>query len=188
MANEERLPDDPDDFAEVLERLLPSVQAFVRLRMGAAVSARESSSDVIQSVCRELLEDRESSFEFRGEEALRAWLHTAALRKIMQKARHHNASRRAVDREIAFDADPALAATYASCVTPSRNASAREQVVEFERAFWKLGPTDQQIITMIKVARLSHAEAAKHLGRTPEAARSLLRRALVRLAALLRPE
>ncbi len=179
---------DETRIAELLEQNMPMLQAFIRLRMGPALSARESSADVLQSVCRELIEER-GRFDFRGDAALRAWLYTAALRKIMQKARHHRSDRRNVGREAgAADPDAALLQCYASCVTPSRDASAREQVERFERAFQELSPDDQEVISLTKIAGLSHAAAGEQMGRTAEASRTQLRRALVRLAALLEPE
>ena len=66
---------------DLLERNMPALQAFIRLRMGNALSARESSSDVLQSVCRELIAAR-GHVHFDGEAAFRSWLYTAALRKI----------------------------------------------------------------------------------------------------------
>jgi len=42
---------------ELLHRYLPGLRAFVRLRASPAVRAKESASDIAQSVCREVLED-----------------------------------------------------------------------------------------------------------------------------------
>lgn len=173
--------------AQLLEQHMPTLQAFIRLRMGPALAARESSADVLQSVCRELIEERET-FDFRGDAALRAWLYTAALRKIMQKARHHKSARRNVARETGTDPDKALLDCYAKCVSPSRDASAREQVERFEMAFRQLSEDDQEVISLTKIAGLSHAAAGEQMGKNAEASRTQLRRALVRLAALLEPE
>ena len=42
---------------QLLEQHLPRLRAFVRLRMGAQLRARESASDIVQSTCREILEN-----------------------------------------------------------------------------------------------------------------------------------
>jgi RNA polymerase sigma factor (sigma-70 family) len=173
--------------ARLLEEHLPALRAFVRLRMGPAVAARESSADVVQSVCRELLASRDR-FEFRGDAALHAWLYTAALRKIMQKSRRHRSPVRDVVREAPIDPDTGLLSCYASCITPSRDASAKEQLERFERAFARLSDADREVITLSKIVRLPHAEVARQMGRSVESSRTALRRALVRLAAHLEPD
>ena len=77
----------------LLERHLPGLRAFVRLRMGPALRAQESESDLVQSVCLELIEDL-SDFEYRGEGQFRRWLYTAALNKIHKHHRHYTAKKR----------------------------------------------------------------------------------------------
>ena len=59
----------------LLVRHLPSLEAYVRLKAGAAVRARETLSDVVQSVCVEVLRDADR-FEYRGEAEFRHWLQT----------------------------------------------------------------------------------------------------------------
>lgn len=170
------------EFVSVLEQQLPMLRAFVRLRMGPGLASRESCSDVIQSVCREFLAAKDR-LEFGSDQALRAWIYTAALHKVMQKARHHRSSPRDVARETGVETE--LLGAYASCVTPSRDASAREQVERFERAFAQLPASHQEVVSLVRIAGLSHADTAVRLGTTVEGSRALLRRALVRLSALL---
>ena len=51
-----------DDSAARMQRLLeehlPRLRAFIRLRTNQAIRARESCSDLVQSVCREVLEEQ----------------------------------------------------------------------------------------------------------------------------------
>src|SRR5436190_7053528 len=65
---------------QLLVRNLPNLEAYVRLHAGAALRARESVSDLVQSVCVEVLLDL-SRFEFRGEPQFRHWLCQQALHK-----------------------------------------------------------------------------------------------------------
>lgn len=169
-----------------LERNLPVLRAFIRLRMGPALSARESSSDLLQSVCRELLQHR-VDVEARGEPAMRAWLYTAALHKIQEKARFHRAQKRDVGREEApsTDDDGELLSCYGHVVTPSRDLAAREQVARMEAAFQKLSEREREIITLARVAGLSHAEIATQLAIGEDNCRQILRRGLVKLSGLL---
>lgn len=176
-------PVDDRELEQLLERQLPALQAFVRLRMGAALAARESSADVLQSVCRELLAARDR-VAFEDEAAFRGWLYTAALHKILQKARHHGTGKRAVEREVAVDVEQ-LSRCYATCVTPSQVASAREQVTTMEAAFAELNERDREVITLARIAGLPHERIAAILDCSVEASRTTLRRALVKLAGLM---
>ena len=66
---------------ERVQQYLPRLRAFVRARMSPAVRRRESCSDIVQSVCRELVENR-SRLDFPDEARFRGWLFTAALTKV----------------------------------------------------------------------------------------------------------
>jgi DNA-directed RNA polymerase specialized sigma24 family protein len=79
----------------LIERYLPQLHAFVRLRLGA-LRARESSMDIVQSVCRELLASRER-FEFHGEDRFRAWLFTV-IAEVM--GRSEEATRQLLSRAL----------------------------------------------------------------------------------------
>jgi len=139
------------------------------------------SRDLVQSVCRELIEQRDK-FEFQGDAAFRNWLYTAALRKVVERSRHWNAAKRDVERESVPEADDApVADAYATVTTPSLVARRREDLAAFEAAFDDLTEEHREVVTLAKLVGLSHAEIAVKLGRTEEACRQLLRRALVRL-------
>ena len=71
---------------QLLVRHLPGLEAFVRLRMGAALRQLLTAPDVVQSVCREVLEDL-TDFEFRGEAAFRHWLYVRAENKLRMQGR-----------------------------------------------------------------------------------------------------
>lgn len=179
--NASSVADEPID-GQNLARHLQPLTAYVRRQMGPRLSARESCDDIVQSVCRELL-TAEARLHFPNEEALHGWLRTAAMRKILQKARHYRSQRRNAGREVA-DAHASHVEAIGA-LTPSRDASAREEVARFEAALARLSADDREVITMIKVAGLSHEEAAQRTGRSVVASRTLLRRALIRLSELL---
>ena len=91
---------------ELLARYLDSLRAFVRLRAGPLVRMRESSSDLVQSTCREVLEHADR-FRFASEGAFKSWLFTTALRKIQNRRDFYRAQKRDVLREAPHGADPA---------------------------------------------------------------------------------
>ncbi len=173
---------------ELLIDHLPRLRAFVRLRTNRAIRARESHSDLVQSVCREVLEGSER-FRFDGEVAFRKWLYTTALRKIVERDRSMKTLKRDVGREVAAaargndddDDDQDLLAAYHTVSTPSLAARQREQVALLEEAFDDLTDEHREVITLARIVGLSHAEIAAHLGKSEEACRQLLRRAMIRL-------
>lgn len=156
----------------------PRLQAFVRLRLDDRVRAREATVDVVQSVCRELLE-ASPGFEFRGEERFRDWLFTAALNKIRDKQRFHGRDKR--DRALERDADDGLAQA-ASYLTPSLDAIGRETAEALAAAFTELSEEHREVITLARVVQLPHAVIAASMGRSEAAVRQLLVRALLQLA------
>ena len=168
----------------LLARYLPQLHSFVRVRLQGAVRARESSLDVVQSVCRELLSHREH-FDFRGEERFRAWLFTSALNKLREKHRFHRAGRRDLAREAAFDDDGALQRAFAQ-LTPSLDAIGRETAQALRASLDALSDEHREVITLARIVRLPHAVIAEFTGRSEPAVRQLLARALLRLARELR--
>ncbi|MFM1871089.1 MAG: polymerase sigma factor CnrH [Planctomycetota bacterium] len=173
---------------ELLAKHLGSLRAFVRLRAGAGLRARLGHSDLVQSVCREVLQSRDR-IEYQGDAAFRNWLYTAALRKLVEHDRRLHAQKRDVAREVAADAgagvDQDLVAGYATMTTPSLVAMGREGAAKLEEAFDELTEEHREIITLARVVGLSHQEIAAQLGKSEESCRQLLRRALLKLSMAL---
>ncbi|MBK8976112.1 MAG: sigma-70 family RNA polymerase sigma factor [Planctomycetes bacterium] len=177
---------DRDALNALFERNLPVLEAFIRVRMGPALSARESVRDVAQSVCREAVADL-ARLEIRGEKEFRNWLFLEAGRKLLKKARFHRQERRDLGREaVALDGDDAatLRDAYASFLTPSRCADAREDVASIERAIAALPDAQRDAVTLTRLLGMSTADAARELGLTESAVRGLVARGLARVAAL----
>jgi RNA polymerase sigma-70 factor (subfamily 1) len=174
----------------LLTRYLPGLNAFVRLRAGPLLRARESSSDLVQSVCREVLEHVDR-FQYRSEGLFKQWLFTTAARKIADRCDHVKAQRRDVRREVALDAGSASAAApeswfadaCRSLVTPSRELIAREELVATERALLELDDDHREVILLARVVGLSAKEIGEQMNRSESAVRSLLHRALAELCA-----
>ena len=172
---------------------LDDLRAFVRLQVDPQLRARESCSDVVQSICREVLEDL-PGFDYRGEGSFRAWLFTAALNKVRQKGEFHRAQKRDPAREVRPAAGDDSQATvgaglYASLCslepTPSQHAIAHEQAERIERAMDKLPEDHREVLLLARVVGLPHEEIATRMGRSEIAVRTLLSRASVRLLAAL---
>ena len=169
----------------LLERHLPELRAFVRLRAGPALRARESASDLVQSTCREVLTHAER-FRFPNESAFRRWLFTTALRKVANRAAHHGAAKRAgPEVPMATDSragDDGLLACYHRFSSPSHRLTVKDEIDRVEEAFDALTDEQREVVTLAHVAGLSRAEIAAQLGKTENAVRIVLHRALARLA------
>ena len=166
----------------LLERQLPALRVFVRLQTGPFLRQRESCSDLVQSVCRELLENL-GDFEYRGEEQFRHWLYVATLNKIRARNRYYRAERRDPEREVDDDNEQ-IGALYATLLTPSRDAMVRETVERLERAFDELPEHYRDVVLLCRVVGLSQEEVARRMDRTVDSVRNLLHRALARVAYL----
>ena len=168
----------------LLEHYLPQLHGFVHARLGPGLQARESSMDVVQSVCRQILAAREVS-DFRGEERFRAWLFTCALNKVREKARYHRFARRDMAREErGREVNPL--SSVAHLLTPSQEAAGNETAAALAEALAVLSEEHREVITLARIVRLPHSVIAEVMGRSEPAVRQLLARALVRLTLELR--
>jgi len=174
----------------LLERYMPDLRAFVRLRTGAALREHESASDLVQSTCREILA-RPDRFRFPSETAFRSWLLTTAQRKIADHADHYAAQKRAnvreerIARESGAD-DEHLLACYQRFSSPSHRAVVRDEIDHIERAFDSLSAEQREVVTLAHIAGLSRGEIAEQLGKTENAVRIILHRALARVAEIVK--
>lgn len=172
----------------LLTRHLPSLRAFVRVHMSPKLRARESSSDLVQSVCREVLEHLER-FQHPSESAFKHWLFTTALRNISNRARSLKSLKRDADRELipasAGASDDTLDAVYARISTPSRIAGRREETEHLESALDRLTDEQREVLVLAHLVGMSRAEIGDKLGKSEVAVRGLLHRAMARLSILL---
>ena len=170
----------------LLARYWPQLHAYVRSRLSADVRARESSLDVVQSVCRDLLAER-PNFDFRGEERFRAWLFTSALNKIRDKHRFHRGALRDVRREVGGDDPPDLDLNVArSILSPSQDAIGAETARVLHEALETLSEDHREVITLARIVGLPHRVIGEVMGRSEPAVRQLLGRALLELTCELR--
>lgn len=164
-------------------RHLDRLRAFVRLKSGPGLRARESCSDLVQSVCREALGEL-GRLEVDGEDGFQRWLFAVALHKIGRRVEYYRAAKRDPGREETGDA--ALLSAYGAVVTPSADAAAREEVAHIEAAFDALSEDQREALIQVRLLGRPHREVAEETGRSEEAVRQLLYRARARLALLLR--
>jgi RNA polymerase sigma factor (sigma-70 family) len=136
---------------------------------------------------RDLLQNAEQ-FRHGGEAAFRHWIYATAARKIADKHAFHLAGmrdrRREAGRAAESEEDP-LVRLLARSASPTQKVSAAELYQRLEEAFKELSEDERQVVLLSKVMELSRAEVAAAIGRTENATRNLLHRALIKLAGRL---
>lgn len=177
---------------EALEALLvqhlPALHGFVRLRAGPSIRSREETVDLVQSVCREILDHRER-FTQPSSNGFRRWLYATALRKIGHRAEHWRAVKRDAAREVGLPVSREdILMAYGSVCTPSRAAEAREEMERVEGAFDELPEHYREVVLLRRIAGLEYAAIAEQVGKSEVAVRTILSRALAKLADRLSEE
>ena len=178
---------DPVAIESLYVRHLPAFRAYVRLRMGGVLRGKETESDIVQSVFRDVVEELDD-LKWQGEAAFKHFLYEKGRRKIIDHARHFRAKRRDAGKEVAEDSDlPSIEECHKSLGTPSQFAMGHERLEELEVAFQELEEDHAEVILCCRVLKLSNAETAKRMERSEGAVRVLLFRALAKLAIILKP-
>ena len=123
----------------LLEQHLGDVTAYVRRNLDPSLRAKESVSDVVQSVCREVL-DRASELSFDDDVAFRAYLYRSALRKVIDRRRYYLAGKRDVAREVSLQTGHGD--------HPLGPEEQTEALDRFEAAFARLPAHHQEIVSL----------------------------------------
>ena len=169
---------------QLLVRNLPGLEAFVRLRMGAALRGLMTAPDLVQSVCREVLEDL-GDFEFRGEGPFRHWLFVRAENKLREKHRYHHRDKRDRQKAVSLSEGTNAITGYRTLLTPSKDLEVQETMRRVEAAFDQLPEDYREAVTLYKLCELSYAEIAERMKRSEGAVRNLVYRGISRLALLV---
>ncbi|MEZ6014666.1 MAG: sigma-70 family RNA polymerase sigma factor [Planctomycetota bacterium] len=167
----------------LLCRSLPELRDLVARRAGALVRGRETDSDIVQSVCREIL-SHGATFRYPSENAFRRWLYKTAIRKLGQRREKWTAVKRDVLREqpLPDDEESNLDPAVHVEMTGSARMAVREELDRLERALQMLRPDYREVIVLSRIGGHSREEIANQLGRSPSSVRMLLHRAMAQLA------
>ena len=167
----------PEALNIVYQRVSARLLAYVRLRMGRDLRSRLESRDILQAA---LLKSFEKIGDFRGTEtrSLMAWLARIAEHEIRDSVDHLHRQRRDAARETPLDDGvpvPAITRSALSRVILEEEAGRLEQAID------GLSADHRDVILMRKFEELSFAEIAQRTGRSEDACRMLLARAMTAL-------
>jgi RNA polymerase sigma factor (sigma-70 family) len=194
-------PRAPDDFDRLLEaarggdrvateallrRSLPALEDFLAGRDG--LDPVDSSADLMQSTCREVLADLHG-FDDRGagEPAFRGWLFATARRKLIDRYRYHRRLKRGGGETVRRAGGAELEEMLRHSRSPSRDALAEEQRQLLLTAMNTLPTHYAEVLRLAYFEGLSRDEIRARTRRSSvDAVQALLARATARLAVTMK--
>lgn len=157
---------------------------IVRLRMGSKLRSKMQSMDIVQEALFSSFRDMKN-FVYKNEGDFLRWLSTIAENKIRDHLRKLGTGRRDISKEIPLDDHgQSKSTTYwqkiepVNPITPTKIITEKEEWDKLENAMQTLKPEYREVIRLTKIEGLSQREVGEQLGKTPDAVRMLLGRAL----------
>ena len=165
-------------FSALCARYLRTLERFAERRLPARLRRRVSVADVLQEAQLVALE-RMRDFESRGEGSFRNWLMRIVEFKVRQAVRRHRgAARRAIEREATRGSRTGTGHLVGREPSPSQAAIGAEVAERAREAMAALPETYREVLRLAREEHLTLREVGERMGRSPEAARKLLGRAL----------
>lgn len=170
---------------EVYGRLAGRLLAVIRLRLGPELRSQVESSDVLQAT---LLKSFERIEQFEGSHgaSLMAWLARIAENEIRDLADYHKRQRRDARRNVPLDAAGEPLATNVRSL--SSQVVLDEQALRLEAALESLPEHHRRIVVLRKLEELEWTEVARRMGKSQDACRMLLARAMAALTISMQDE
>ncbi len=163
---------------------------IIRLRMDRELRSQLESMDVVQDVLMSALKDL-GSFTYKTEGDFLRWLSRIAENRLRGHLQRLHANKRDIRKEVRLNGyrataeDSFVAALDAvETKTPSAIMSKREELDKLAKAIDVLKPEYRQVIVMTKIEGLSYKEIGDGLGKSSEAVRKLVSRALEELISI----
>ena len=172
----------PEALDRLYERVAGRLLAIIRLRLGPDLRARLESRDILQAA---LLKSFQRIDQFEGEDgtSLMAWLARIAEREILDQVDYLHRGRRDVAREVSLDAGADRTAAHVRSALSQ--AVLGEEVERLQAAIETLEPDHREVILLRKLEERPFAEVAARMGRSEDACRMLLVRAMTALTLAL---
>lgn len=156
----------------------------VRLRMGSELRSKMQSMDLVQDALLCSFRDL-GDFTYRNEGDFLRWLSRIAENKIRDNIDKLHAQKRDIKKEVQLnDSSQSTNGTFvpgiepADTTTPSRIISRKEEQEKLEKAMQRLNPEYREVILLAKIEGLSYKQIGEKIGKSPDAVRMLLGRAL----------
>jgi RNA polymerase sigma-70 factor (ECF subfamily) len=173
----------PDALGTLLDGCRGELRRMIRRRIGRALRLRLESSDILQAtMIRAFRHIRQ--FDGGGREQLMAWLVRIAQNAIRDEADFARRKRRDLALTMPLTTEPdTLPARYRSQLV---HLILEEDTLRLRLAMASLDPLQREVIRLRRYEELSFQEIGGRLGRSPDACRMLLARAMKALAEKMR--
>jgi RNA polymerase sigma-70 factor, ECF subfamily len=173
----------PAALDRLVQRFSPRLLALIRLRLGPSLRARLESRDILQETWLKALSRLDG---FRGDStgSFTAWLARIAANEIRDQVDYNGRQRRDGGREERLSAEE-LDGLAARVRSETSRLALDEWRMRLEHALESLPRDQREVIVLRKLEEQSFQEVAEHMGRSPDACRMLLARAMAALSALM---
>jgi RNA polymerase sigma-70 factor (ECF subfamily) len=180
----------PEEQSLALDRFRGYLHLLARMQLHARFQGKLDASDVVQET---LLKAHAALDQFRGHEPaeLAAWLRRILARTLADLGRGFHRAKRDVELERSLEGslEESSARLEAWLVTnqpsPSQQAIRKEQAIRLAEALATLPEPQREALVLKHCEGWSLADIGLHLGRSPAAVASLLRRGLKQLRGLI---
>jgi RNA polymerase sigma-70 factor (ECF subfamily) len=153
-------------FDELVEKYRPRLAARIRARIGPRLAQELDAEDLLQGTFLRAYETI-GRFEWRAEDSFYRWLGGIAQHLIWNVWQKQRADQLRLVRDMT-----------ASGTSPSKVARRNERFDRLQEALLGLSPDHRKVIELSRIEGLKVKEIAERMGRSPEAVRKLILRAL----------
>jgi RNA polymerase sigma-70 factor (ECF subfamily) len=173
----------PDAINALFSQCGEHVLAFIRPRLGPGLRAHLESGDILQVTLLRAFTHLEQ-FEGDGSRTLVAWLTAIAQNVIRNEAEYARRVKRDAGRTVPLSEEAER--VPGDLGSQANQLILKEETRRLKTAMESLDPIHRQVILLRKYEEFSFQEIAVRLGRSPDACRMLLARALTTLAERMR--
>lgn len=173
----------------LLQSFQPYLLAIARRGMPGNLRGKYDGADVVQETLLEAHRDF-ANFDGADSDDLRIWLCGILKHNLVDLIRRYcDADKRSIGREHSLESDLESDEYAGGAIDPSPTPSSvcitRENVSALREALLRLPADEQAVIVLRHFESLSFVEVGRRLDRSPDAARKLCSRAIVRLQHML---
>ena len=168
------------------------VRWMVRFRINRQLRSKLESMDLVHNTFVHALGGL-NDFTYRNEGDFVRWLSKIAENEVRANLRGLHAQKRDIRKETPLDDDgPNTGRAFAGTAglirttTPSAIMSRKDELDRLENAMDELKPEYREVIVLTKIEGLAYKEVSKKLGKSNEAVRKLVSRAMAELAIAFR--
>lgn len=162
------------------------VRRRIRMRMGPELRSKLESMDLVQDAFISALRGLEG-FTYKSEGDFLRWVAKITENRLRDNLDKLHADKRDIRKEIPLNNRSTTQSSFVrdfgpvDTTTPSVIISKREDLNKLEIAMDKLKPEYREVITLVKMEGFTYEEVSDKLGKSPDAVRMLLARAMAAL-------